>query len=101
MTDACTLPAELTIYTVGECMPTCLNWLQADAHSSHVLDVDASHVAEVDAAGIQMLIALANGLARRERELRLLSPSQTLQGACLQLGAGFLLHDAPQLETVA
>jgi anti-anti-sigma regulatory factor len=101
MTEACTLPAELTIYTVGECMPFCLAWLRTDAHTALVLDVDASHVAEVDAAGIQLLISLANGLARRDSQLRLMAPSQALQNACAQLGAGFLLNDTPQLETAS
>jgi ABC-type transporter Mla MlaB component len=101
VTDACALPAELTIYTVGESMPMYLNWLQADAAASDTLNVDASAVAEVDAAGVQLLISLANGLVRRDRHLQLAAPSAALVSACTLLGADFLLADAPHLEPAA
>jgi ABC-type transporter Mla MlaB component len=92
MTDACTLPPELTIYTVGELAPQCRAWLDAHADAAHSsLRVQAQAVAEVDAAGVQLLLSLANTLQARDRQLQLLEPSATLSAACQALGAASLL----------
>ena len=90
MADLNTLPSELTIYTVGECHSLCLAWLDSDGED--LLQVEASEVGEVDAAGVQLLLALSNGLRRRERGLRLLNPSPALTAACESLGLAALLR---------
>ena len=92
MADLHTLPCELTIYTVGETYPVCLAWLDSDGED--LLQVDASQVSEVDAAGVQLLLALANGLRRRERGLQLQDPSPALTAACESLGTTALIAPA-------
>jgi len=99
MNDAPALPEELTIYTVGEWSARCLAWVGPEDPPEGVLAVDASAVAEVDAAGIQLLISLANALARRDRRLVLADPSEPLASAARQLGAAFLLAGALITET--
>jgi anti-anti-sigma regulatory factor len=91
MTALITLPAELTIYSVGELHPAWSNSLAAattavDGAAGESFAVDAAAVAEIDAAGLQLLLSLANALARSDRVLRLLNPSQTLRQACAALG---------------
>jgi ABC-type transporter Mla MlaB component len=91
------LPAELTIYTVGELHPQWLTWLQqgpADA----VADVVASDVEQVDGAGLQLLLALARGVAERGRTLRIGSPSAVLRSGAAALGlTGWLqAHATPE-----
>jgi anti-anti-sigma regulatory factor len=99
--DDQTLPQEFTIYVVGEWHARCLRWLgQDDAHGG-ALRLDASQVAELDTAGVQLLISLANGLARRDRQLLLVRPSATLSAVCTQLGAAFLLGGTTTPEAVA
>lgn len=102
MLQALALPAELTIYTVGELRPAWLDWLQAarQAQADNALPdgacpVDAAAVGEVDAAGVQLLLSLRHGLAREQLRLRLNHPSASLQQACGALGLDFLLADAP------
>ncbi len=87
------LPAELTIYTVGELQPQWLAWLGTDAAADAAGDdavddfaVDASAVAEVDAAGVQLLVSLSRSLGRQQRSLALVAPSDALASACARLG---------------
>jgi anti-anti-sigma regulatory factor len=92
------LPGEVTIYTVAECRDLYLAWAAApapDTAADEALRVDGSAVEDVDAAGLQLLLALANGLAREQRRLRLANPSEALGRACAMLGAAHLLADAP------
>jgi ABC-type transporter Mla MlaB component len=96
MSDACTLPSELTVYTVSELAPQCRAWLIADADDPATsLRVHAQAVSEVDAAGVQLLLSLANTLQANDRQLKLLQPSATLSAACQALGAGSLLDAQP------
>jgi anti-anti-sigma regulatory factor len=88
--DAFSLPAELTIYTLGELHAICLAWMDAGAAAGS-LRVDASAVAEVDAAGVQLLLSLSNALAARGADLELAAPSDTLRAACSALGTERLL----------
>jgi anti-anti-sigma regulatory factor len=103
MQAAFALPQELTIYVVAELHPTWMAWLAASPSDdpSGTLVVDASQVAEADAAGVQLLIALANALARHDRQLLLVQPSATLTSVCQRVGASFLLATADTLETTA
>ena len=92
------LPAELTIYSVGELYPLCLGWLNA-APAAEQLQVQAHEVAEVDAAGIQLLLSLAKTLDSQGRALELSRASASLVTACQALGAGHLLPAALAEET--
>jgi ABC-type transporter Mla MlaB component len=88
------LPAELTIYTVGELRSTWLAWLGdavAGDDAGAVLHADAAAVDQVDGAGVQLLLSLANALAAHGRPFRLDQPSAPLVQACEWLGAGTLL----------
>lgn len=96
MSSGCTLPAELTIYTVGELHPQCLGWMDADPTHPDRLAVDAQAVQEVDAAGVQLLLSLSHALAARGRLLSLEAPSQPLVAACQALGLAVLL--SPETE---
>ncbi|MDO9314213.1 MAG: STAS domain-containing protein [Burkholderiaceae bacterium] len=104
MPQAHSLPAELTIYTVGELHPQWLAWL-ADASNpdgcSPECCVDAAAVDLVDAAGLQLLASLSNGLARQQRTLRLLNPSPPLAKACATLGLSALLATPESTEAVS
>jgi ABC-type transporter Mla MlaB component len=98
MDDTHALPAELTIYTVGEVYPKALAWMAAGeaaaAPADDMLDtlsLDASGVHEVDGAGVQLLISLSNSLARQGRTLALSDPAAPLVTACTLLGATELL----------
>jgi ABC-type transporter Mla MlaB component len=77
------LPAELTIYTVGELHPQWLAWLAA---SEPVAAVTGECVDQVDAAGLQLLLALQRALANKGHSLALHDPSTALQAACQALG---------------
>ncbi|QTN23620.1 STAS domain-containing protein [Rhizobacter sp. AJA081-3] len=90
MPSALALPAELTIYTVGETRPQWLAWLTAD--DAETLRADASGVTEVDAAGVQLLVALARALQAQQRSLLIERPSPALRGACERLGLTGLLE---------
>lgn len=96
MPHACELPAELTIYTIGEFYPQCLNWVTAptDDQDDGRLRVAAAAVAEVDAAGVQLLLSLSNSLQRQHRRLTLVDPSAALMSAVKTLGACNLMRDA-------
>lgn len=103
-----TLPDELTIYTVGELYPQCLSWARvddgeqaADATDPAAVDrlrVDAQAVREVDAAGVQLLLSLANTLARQQRQLQLVGPSPALVDAFEVLGVGDVIASADLTE---
>ena len=101
----CSLPHELTIYTISELHPQCLAWIATDADADGGADegdsgtvsglrVDAQAVQEVDAAGVQLLLSLSNALARQQRPLRLVRPSAPLRAACMALGASGLMAHA-------
>ena len=77
------LPAELTIYTVGELHPQWLAWL---ATNDPVLALASDAVEQVDAAGLQLLLALQRALVDKGRHLALHGPSAALQQACQALG---------------
>ena len=79
------LPAELTIYTVGELHPQWLAWLGKGAASAPA-DVLANGVEQVDGAGLQLLLSLAHAVAERGRALRIQDPSDVLQAGCAALG---------------
>jgi anti-anti-sigma regulatory factor len=91
-----TLPVELTIYAVAEWHAHFQAWLAEGDADGQALNIDASAVSELDAAGVQLLTALANALARRDRPLLLERPSDTLTSVCTQLGASFLLTPQPE-----
>ncbi|MBX9715813.1 MAG: STAS domain-containing protein [Burkholderiaceae bacterium] len=88
MTHTLTLPAELTIYTVGELRPQWLAWLARCAATDAPADapVDGSAVDQIDAAGVQLLIALSRSLASAQRALQFRSVSPVLADACSALG---------------
>jgi len=101
MPNTLSLPAELTIYTVAELHPRWLAWLigsDTDHSAVSIPDdptrVDAAAVEEADAAGVQLLLSLANALARRERTLQLVNPSPPLTRACTALGVAAVLANA-------
>jgi len=103
MKATCSLPSELTIYTIAELYPLCLSWISPVAHAdadaagpaaADGLRVDAQAVLEVDAAGVQLLLSLSNTLAQHERQLQLVSPSAPLVAACTALGASGLVAHA-------
>lgn len=82
------LPAELTIYTVGELHPQWNLWAQAAAaqSSGQVAQIQAQMVAEVDAAGLQLLLSLQRALSAGGRVLYISDPSSVLSSACAGLG---------------
>lgn len=92
MNGAHALPAELTIYTVGEWYPHCRSWAGGDDADALVLDATA--VQEVDAAGVQLMLSLANALAQRGRRLLIAEPSAALAAACTVLGVTHLFAEA-------
>jgi anti-anti-sigma regulatory factor len=86
------LPTELTIYTAAETRSAWLGWLAAGSGLDEpVCALDASACDEVDAAGLQLLVALAHSLARRQRRLQLCRPAAPLRTACVELGLADLL----------
>jgi ABC-type transporter Mla MlaB component len=85
------LPAELTIYAVGELQPQWLAWLadlstHSAAPGADQVDVDAQAVDQVDAAGLQMLVSLQRTLADRGLRMLVQQPSATLLEGCGTLG---------------
>jgi ABC-type transporter Mla MlaB component len=84
------LPAELTIYTVGETHPQWMSWLgrcgpALAAHGS-VPAVRGQAVDEVDAAGLQLLLALERALVDRGARMHIEAPSDRLRAGCEGLG---------------
>jgi len=97
------LPAELTIYTVGELHPQWLAWLGQGAAAPHAdtaagaaaevtAELQAAAVEQVDAAGLQLLLSLQRALADRGRSMQIHAPSQGLRGGCEALGLGAWLQ---------
>jgi anti-anti-sigma regulatory factor len=80
------LPAELTIYTVGEWSARCQGWIDAGEARGQPLRVDASGVEEADSAGVQLLLSLARTLALNDRALVLTDPSAALVSVASRLG---------------
>jgi anti-anti-sigma regulatory factor len=87
-----TLPAELSIYTVGELKAQCLAWLgepaAEDAASDGRWPLAAGAVDQIDAAGVQLLVSLAHTLDRQQLSLHLSGASEALTDACKALGLG-------------
>jgi anti-anti-sigma regulatory factor len=79
------LPAELTIYTVGELHPQWLAWLLAAPPDAgvHGGDVD-----QLDAAGVQLLLALQRAFTQRGQRFVLHTPSAVLSSGCQAMGLG-------------
>ena len=104
MTAARSLPAELTIYTVGELKGQCLAWMSetpadADAGGEH-WPLDASAVDQIDAAGVQLLVSLSHTLSQQGQPLQLQQPSPVLSEACAALGlADWLAACTPEGAT--
>lgn len=95
------LPSDLTIYNVAELHKQWLSLVDkvpSVRASTRTRDcrMDGSSVTEVDAAGVQMLLALANSLSRKNRTLRLVKSSERLMEACKALGVAALLRDSDQ-----
>jgi anti-anti-sigma regulatory factor len=90
MSEHRTLPAELSIYSVGELKGQWLGWISeapAGPDAEHWA-LDASTVSEVDAAGLQLLVALSHTLSQQDLRLVLLHPSAALSEACAAIGLG-------------
>jgi anti-anti-sigma regulatory factor len=86
------LPAEVTIYTVGELKGQCLAWLgestaEGDTGGDH-WPLDASAVDQIDAAGVQLLVSLSHTLQQQGQPLLLQQASAVLVDACAALGLG-------------
>lgn len=90
---AWTLPPELSIYTVAELRDQWLVQLAEAEADQAAVALNGAAVDQVDAAGVQLLIALANTLARQQRGLSLMAPSAPLINACRALGAALLLPE--------
>lgn len=86
-----TLPAELTIYSVGELRPQWLAWLNRCRADKNGAFVEAGAVAEVDAAGVQLLLSLARQMQAEQRPMTVLNASAALVTACGALGLSALL----------
>lgn len=88
MASPLSLPAELTIYTVGELRPQWLNWVAglADTDAPVEAPVDGAAVDQIDAAGVQLLVALSRSLTAAQRSLHFVNASQVLASACEALG---------------
>ncbi len=89
---ALVLPAELTIYTVGELHPLWLAWLGQVGHKADATDADAmvevqaQAVDQVDAAGLQLLLSLDHALAAVGRRCSIRGASAVLTSGCAALG---------------
>lgn len=98
MATVLALPAELTIYTVGELRPPWLTWLGdavASSDGGETLEADGAAVDQVDTAGVQLLLSLSGALKGQGRGLRLRNPSAPLGDACAMLGVSALLSGNP------
>jgi anti-anti-sigma regulatory factor len=93
------LPAELTIYTVGDLHRA---WLSALPEIDAPLTVPAGAVNEVDAAGLQLLVALRRHCLQHGQPLLLDQPSHALTQAATALGLHtLLLQPANPMELAA
>ena len=88
MTSPLLLPAELTIYTVGELRPQWLAWLAGLGATEAPVEatIDGAAVDQIDAAGVQLLISLSRSLSAAQRSQQFVNPSAVLTGACEALG---------------
>lgn len=86
--EALVLPAELTIYTVGELHPVWSQWAKASVtqEAGEIAQIEAQMVAEVDAAGLQLLLSLERALSAGGRKLCISGTSNALSAACSGLG---------------
>ena len=91
MSTPLVLPAELTIYVVGELREPWQAWLEAALADGEDARIDGAAVEEIDAAGLQCLLALDRSLQARRLALRIEQPSDLLLQACRRLGASHLL----------
>jgi len=82
------LPAELTIYTVGDLHASLIRDLPA---ADSALLLDASQVTDIDSAGLQLLLALAQACEHRGQAISLVAPSSALIQASTALGVQDLL----------
>ena len=80
------LPAELTIYTVGETRHALTTWIATLGPRATLWRLDAAGVDEADAAGVQLLLATSRSASLAGARLRLESPSHALCRASEQLG---------------
>ena len=82
------LPAELTIYTVGELHPQWLSWMATLGAADTPTDivVDGAAVDQIDAAGVQLLTALLHSLVAAGRAPGVAHASPLLRSACDTLG---------------
>lgn len=91
------LPAELTIYTVGELHPQWLAWLgQCTAgagDATRPAAVQGAAVDQVDGAGLQLLLALQRSLGEHGHRLAIEAPSDVLRQGCESLGLGDWLRE--------
>ncbi len=96
------LPAELTIYTVGELRPQWLAWLgPAGTDGQAPAVVRGQAPGDVDGAGVQLLLALDRSLAERGRQLQIDAPSSALQAACAAAGLAEWLQQRRPGEAAA
>ncbi|WP_290869998.1 STAS domain-containing protein [Aquabacterium sp.] len=91
MSEARTLPAELTIYTAAETHGVLMGWLAQDT-SPGDWPVAADGVNQIDAAGLQLIVALHRSLDARGQHLLLQGPHEALLNAMRSLGMDALLH---------
>ncbi len=103
MPSTLSLPAELTIYTVGELRPQWLAWLATLASSDAPVEVtvDGAAVDQIDAAGVQLLAALSRSLRAAQRSLCLVNASPLLTQACEALGLSALRGGAQAMGDAA
>lgn len=90
MSQALTLPSELTIHGVAELRARCLDWLVSGGGDDAA--VDGAAVDEVDAAGLQLLVALRHSAAALGRRLCWVGRSTTLCNACEAMGLRDLIE---------
>lgn len=99
---ALVLPAELTIYTVGELHPQWITWLSETAApgAEGIAEVQAGAVDLVDAAGVQLLLSLQRALAAMGRRHRITGASSALAAGCAGLGlSGWLQAQSAEAIT--
>lgn len=93
--DALVLPAELTIYTVGELHPQWLAWLGEATRpgAEGLAEVQAGAVDQIDAAGLQLLLSLQRALSTHGRRHRIIGASRALVVGCAGLGLSSWLQN--------
>lgn len=89
------LPGELTIYSAAETREALLGWLhRQDLGSTDLLEIGAAQVEEVDGAGLQLLGALAQTLAKQGVPWKVCDASAPMRDACQVLGASNWLDNS-------